>query len=62
MREVLTDAEAAGATVLTPPQRAEFGGFHAHFADPNGVVWEIAHNPGWSVEDDGTVRLVPVTD
>lgn len=47
---------AAGATVLKPPQEGQFGGiFHAHVADPNGVVWEIAHNPGWRVNDDGAV-------
>ena len=49
---------AAGGTVLEPPQTGAFGGvFHAHVADPNGVVWEIAHNPGWRVDDDGTVHL-----
>ncbi|MFW6187662.1 MAG: VOC family protein [Actinomycetota bacterium] len=49
---------AAGGTVLTDPRPGAFGGvFHAHVADPNGVVWEIAHNPGWGVDGDGTVRL-----
>ena len=49
---------AAGATVLKPAQESEFGGiFHAHTRDPNGVVWEIAHNPGWRVAGDGTVVL-----
>lgn len=47
----------AGATVIKPPQKAEFGGYHGHFADPNGLIWEVCHNPGWSVDDDGTVRL-----
>jgi len=51
---------AAGGVVVKPPQNAAFGGYHAHVADPNGVVWEIAFNPGWSVEADGTVRLQPV--
>ena len=47
----LVDAAArAGATVLTPPQPAAFGGYHGHFADPNGVIWEVAHNPGWRVD------------
>ncbi|WP_030902284.1 VOC family protein [Streptomyces sp. NRRL F-5126] len=50
-------AVAAGGTVLKEPQEAAFGGYHAHVADPNGLVWEIAHNPAWSVEPDGTVRL-----
>jgi catechol 2,3-dioxygenase-like lactoylglutathione lyase family enzyme len=57
VRAVTAAAERVGATVLTPPRPAAFGGFHAHFADPNGLVWEIAYNPGWAVEPDGTVRL-----
>jgi uncharacterized protein len=49
---------AAGGTVTKPPQESPFGGiFAAHVADPNGVVWEIAHNPGWSIDADGTVRI-----
>ena len=49
---------AAGGTVLKPAQPAEFGGiFHGHVADPNGTVWEIAYNPGWSVDEDGGVTL-----
>jgi catechol 2,3-dioxygenase-like lactoylglutathione lyase family enzyme len=50
--------EAAGGTVLKPAQEGAFGGiFHGHVADPNGVIWEIAHNPGWSIDADGTVSL-----
>lgn len=57
---VVDAAVAAGATLVKTPQRADFGGYHGHFADPNGVVWEVCHNPGWSVDPDGTVRLGPV--
>ena len=47
---------AAGGTILKPAQEGAFGGiFHGHVADPNGVIWEIAHNPGWRIDDDGTV-------
>jgi catechol 2,3-dioxygenase-like lactoylglutathione lyase family enzyme len=55
----LTDRMAAhGGTVLTAPEEGAFGGvFHALVRDPNGVVWEVGHNPGWSVDADGTVRL-----
>ena len=54
----LVDAAArVGATVLKAPQPAGFGGYHGHFTDPNSVIWEVAHNPGWLVEPDGTVRL-----
>jgi catechol 2,3-dioxygenase-like lactoylglutathione lyase family enzyme len=55
--QVLKDAAAAGATIVKPGQYASFGGYHGHFADPNGVLWEVAHNPGWSVDEDGTVHL-----
>ncbi|GHC98758.1 VOC family protein [Zhihengliuella salsuginis] len=56
--DVVRQMEAAGGRVLTPPEDGAFGGiFHAHVADPNGVVWEIAHNPGWTVRDDGRVVL-----
>lgn len=49
---------ASGGTVVTPPEDGAFGGiFHAIVRDPNGVVWEVAHNPGWHVDPDGTVHL-----
>lgn len=49
---------AAGGVVLKPPQDGQFGGiFHAHVEDPNGIIWEIAHNPGWRIQEDGTVAL-----
>ncbi len=50
----------AGATVLKEPRRAAFGGYHGYFADPDGHRWEVCHNPGWSVADDGTVTLAAV--
>lgn len=54
----LSELEAAGGTIMKPAQEGAFGGiFHGHVADPNGVVWEIAHNPGWWIDDDGTVIL-----
>lgn len=51
---------AAGGQVRKAPQEAAFGGYHAHIVDPNGVLWEVAFNPGWSVALDGTVHLHPV--
>ncbi len=54
---VLARAQAAGARVLKPAQRASWGGVHGHFEDPCGFRWEVAHNPGLVVEDDGTVRI-----
>jgi catechol 2,3-dioxygenase-like lactoylglutathione lyase family enzyme len=57
---VVADAVTAGARLVKSPQKADFGGYHGHFADPNGVLWEVCHNPGWHVAADGTVVLGPV--
>jgi catechol 2,3-dioxygenase-like lactoylglutathione lyase family enzyme len=57
VRAVMADAEAAGATILKPAQRAFWGGFHGYFADPAGFRWEVAHNPNFRVDPDGTVRI-----
>ena len=45
-----------GAELLKAPRASAFGGvFHGHVKDPNGIVWEIAHNPGWEIDADGSV-------
>jgi uncharacterized protein len=50
--------KSAGGTIIKPAQEGAFGGvFHGHAADPNGVIWEIAYNPGWRIDDDGSVIL-----
>ncbi len=42
---IIADARAAGASVPKPPQRADWGGYSGYFADPDGHLWEVAHNP-----------------
>lgn len=54
---VLSEAERAGGTVLRPAARAEWGGTSGAFADPDGYVWEVAHNPGWTLDAAGAVRI-----
>ena len=55
--EVVAAAEAAGATVTRPPAETFYGGYAACFADPDGHVWEVAHNPGFTLTDDGELVL-----
>ena len=38
-------AQAAGARIVKAPTQADWGGYHAYFADPDGHLWEVAHNP-----------------
>ena len=40
-----------------PGANADWGGTTGAFADPDGYVWEVAHNPGWTVNEDGTVDI-----
>jgi len=48
----------AGAVITKTPKEGAFGGiFHAQLSDPNGVVWEIAHNPGWGIDERGIVTF-----
>ena len=44
---------AAGAALLAAPEAAGWGGYTAIVADPDGHAWEIAHNPGWPLDDRG---------
>lgn len=46
-------ALAAGATLLKAPRAVFWGGYSGYFADPDGHVWELAHNPFWPLTDDG---------
>ncbi len=59
---VLAEAQRAGATIVRPAARAEWGGTSGAFADPDGYVWEVAHNPGWTLAEDGAVRISHVSD
>jgi hypothetical protein len=54
---LLVEAERAGATILRPAAIAEWGGTSGAFADPDGYVWEVAHNPGWTLLEDGSVQI-----
>ncbi|MEJ1158630.1 VOC family protein [Prosthecomicrobium sp. N25] len=50
-------AVAAGARLVRAPEKAFWGGFTAYFADPDGHLWEVAHNPHWRFDESGMVRL-----
>jgi catechol 2,3-dioxygenase-like lactoylglutathione lyase family enzyme len=54
---LLAAAERAGGTIARPAASAEWGGYSGAFADPDGYVWEVAHNPDWVIADDGSVQL-----
>jgi hypothetical protein len=55
--EIVAAAEAAGATITKPAAETFYGGYAAYFADLDGHLWEIAHNPGFTLRDDGSLVL-----
>jgi catechol 2,3-dioxygenase-like lactoylglutathione lyase family enzyme len=54
---VLARAQALGGRVTRPAQEAVWGGYHGHFADPEGFLWEVAWNPGFTLAADGGLSL-----
>jgi catechol 2,3-dioxygenase-like lactoylglutathione lyase family enzyme len=53
----LAVAAAAGARITRPARATDWGGYNGYFADPDGHLWEVAHNPFWPIGDDGRPAL-----
>jgi catechol 2,3-dioxygenase-like lactoylglutathione lyase family enzyme len=62
VQRVVDRMQQAGGEVVAPPARTSWGGVTAYVADPDGFRWEIAHNPGLVVDEDGTVRMSGADD
>jgi catechol 2,3-dioxygenase-like lactoylglutathione lyase family enzyme len=55
--EIVAAARDAGATVTRSPGPTFYGGYAGVFLDPDGHAWEIAFNPGFTLDDDGALVL-----
>ena len=51
--EAIATAVAAGGKLRKPATATDWGGYSGYVADPDGHLIEIAHNPGWPLDDDG---------
>jgi len=54
---VIEEARAAGGAITREPGETFWGGYSAMFCDPDGHPWEVAHNPRWTIADDGAVTI-----
>ena len=54
---IVEEARANGAEISREPSRTFYGGYAGGFRDLDGHVWEVAHNPGFGLTEDGTVLL-----
>ncbi len=55
--DTLTDASRAGATIARAGAATFWGGYSGVFLDPEGHPWEVAHNPGWPLDQEGRIHL-----
>ena len=54
---VIDEARAAGARIGRAGATTFWGGYSGVFVDPDGHPWEVAHNPHWTIAEDGSTRL-----
>jgi uncharacterized protein len=54
---VIDEARAAGGAIGREPGETFWGGYSGVFIDPDGHPWEVAHNPRWTIAEDGSLIL-----
>jgi len=54
---IAEEVRGAGGTVTREPGKTFWGGYSMAFTDPDGHSWEVAHNPRWTVTEDGQTLL-----
>jgi catechol 2,3-dioxygenase-like lactoylglutathione lyase family enzyme len=55
--EVMNQAASGGAGMIRAARETFYGGYAGFFADPDGHVWEVAHNPGFLIDSDGAITI-----
>jgi uncharacterized protein len=54
--QAVAAAAALGASVVAAPSAADWGGYSGYLTDPDGHLWEVAHNPFFPLDDDGRIH------
>jgi uncharacterized protein len=57
VHEIIEHARANGAEITREPSETFYGGYAGAFRDLDGHPWEVAHNPGFGLDDEGNVVL-----
>jgi catechol 2,3-dioxygenase-like lactoylglutathione lyase family enzyme len=55
--KAMAEAVAAGAKLVKPAAKTFWGGYAGYFADPDGHLWEVAHNPYFKFDEAGRLAL-----
>lgn len=56
---VMSEVQKLGAEIVKPAQKAFWGGYSGYFKDPDGYLIEVAYNPFWPLEEDGSLKPPP---
>lgn len=54
---IIAHAVSCGARLVKPPHKVFWGGYSGYFADPDGHLWEVAHNPFFPLTTEGRIQL-----
>ena len=54
---IMAHAQTCGAKIVKPAEKVFWGGYSGYFADPDGHLWEVAHNPFFPLDDQGRIQL-----
>lgn len=54
---IIERAVGVGAKLVKEAQDTFWGGYSGYFSDPDGFLWEIAWNPGFELQEDGSIKL-----
>jgi uncharacterized protein len=57
VNDALASAVAAGGTLQVPAVMTDFGVYRGYVADPDGHLWEVAHNVDFPLRDDGSIDI-----
>jgi predicted lactoylglutathione lyase len=57
VHHVIEQARRNGAQVSREPSETFYGGYAGAFRDLDGHPWEVAHNPGFGLDDQGNIVL-----
>ncbi|MFN8387460.1 MAG: VOC family protein [Anaerolineales bacterium] len=55
--EIIADLKSKGVKIVKEPQKVFWGGYSSYFADPDGYLWEVAHNPYFEFDKSGNLKL-----
>lgn len=55
--EIITDLKSKGVKIIKEPQKVFWGGYSSYFADPDDFRWEVAYNPFFAFDENGSLKL-----